>query len=1059
MAVTLLHVLVLGVIAAAADDVPISWWSPPRASLSCIVPDAERIPARRPPPPLNADDKSRPKQPYLWRRAKGDEELKRVLSNGTLEVSRKKDGSSEGLYQCGARHHAGLVLGYPLRLKFAYLDKQFSVHPENASAWAGQPYVLGCEINSGPEAVISWQRDGEPLPNNDRYFVLKNQLLILNVKKEDAGLYRCKATNRQVNRTRLSHGGRLQVVDYDGDVVLEPSMLAVQYDSNILGTKGEDLLLACPVTGYPRPKLIWEHTPPGERTGELEQEEEVLTLRSLADFHEGAYTCRVEGHSDLAKSFNVTIAVPVNITAPPASKQTIRASTVRFNCTASGNPTPTITWYKNGNPLALAGRIVVRASANGGERMELLIRSVTSADTGIYQCFAHNGHSSGSAWAFLNVTGTGAAAPSGISCAPVGARHVLVRWPTINGSIAYTVQISEPGGPSLPSQPRTTTEETVTLVEALKPYNFQVQAYILSSIVNKNVASDLSESVTCQGQGVPIRFKRMGEKISIMWKHFAVQNPGVKEWILQYKVENDTEVHNISLAAAVTSYNLTMPAASSLHLRVLGTRELPWLHQNLSIVPWTSTAEALQTDSDSGDAPSKVQKVEVTEISPREFTVRWQVDDDQTSGESYMYKVCTTKLGDKEECVETHDTWVQVLGLTPESKYSVRVRARIPSRPSFTSEFTQPLYISTPPESAQHIRGLSYKVIDTNTLRVSWNSAPDKYTVHFNTDLNVPYEQWPSIYAVGNTVLLSGVDMSKELFVMVSGPSEHSSILHIPIQVPEVTELKYTYTPTGLQVTWKGDGPRVVKYSQNISKPIDKWHTINVTTESVSINDIDNSQFTFVMVTAPGQLATMVHNIPARVLDDNSLLYLGIGVGFSVIILCTVIVSALCLWRKRKRNNSPIRSRRRNDSLAEGHEEEAAEMKNISGQLANGGGSKDAGEPLLNGHVHITENPNVSKTPNGRMRKGPRYEPAFDVSRYDEPDTTLDTVLDDTSTSFNLLDTSRRVEFDLSRSSHNLSANNSFNKLPDDNMNSELTRSTDFPIDNSKILPTLQPNG
>lgn len=95
------------------------------------------------------------------------------------------------------------------------------------------------------------------------------------------------------------------------------------------------------------------------------------------------------------------------------------------------------------------------------------------------------------------------------------------------------------------------------------------------------------------------------------------------------------------------------------------------------------------------------------------------------------------------------------------------------------------------------------------------------------------------------------------------------------------------------------------------------------------------------------------------------------------------------------------------------------------------------------------------------MRKGRRYEAAFDVARYD-PDTTLETVLDpDTSasTTFTLLDTSRRPEYEVSRSSRDLSANNSFNKLPDDNMNSELTRSTDFQLDNSKILPTLQPNG
>ncbi|RVE42673.1 hypothetical protein evm_012675 [Chilo suppressalis] len=114
-----------------------------------------------------------------------------------------------------------------------------------------------------------------------------------------------------------------------------------------------------------------------------------------------------------------------------------------------------------------------------------------------------------------------------------------------------------------------------------------------------------------------------------------------------------------------------------------------------------------------------------------------------------------------------------------------------------------------------------------------------------------------------------------------------------------------------------------------------------------------------------------------------------------------------------------------------------------------GGGSKDAGEPLLNGHVHITENPQ-SKTPNGKMKKGVI---PFDLSRYEDPDTTLETVLDDRSVSYDLLDTSRRPE-----SEDQLPGNNSFPKLPDDNMNSELNRSA-FHLDNSKIQPTLQPNG
>lgn len=102
------------------------------------------------------------------------------------------------------------------------------------------------------------------------------------------------------------------------------------------------------------------------------------------------------------------------------------------------------------------------------------------------------------------------------------------------------------------------------------------------------------------------------------------------------------------------------------------------------------------------------------------------------------------------------------------------------------------------------------------------------------------------------------------------------------------------------------------------------------------------------------------------------------------------------------------------------------------------------------------------KPQNGKMKKGQRCETAFDVSRFEDLNTTLETVLDaDTSasTTYNLLDTSRKADLDTSRSSRDISTNNSFNKLPDDNMNSELTRSTGSELDNSKIPPTLQPNG
>lgn len=102
-----------------------------------------------------------------------------------------------------------------------------------------------------------------------------------------------------------------------------------------------------------------------------------------------------------------------------------------------------------------------------------------------------------------------------------------------------------------------------------------------------------------------------------------------------------------------------------------------------------------------------------------------------------------------------------------------------------------------------------------------------------------------------------------------------------------------------------------------------------------------------------------------------------------------------------------------------------------------------------------------SKTPNGRVHKEQRYESAFDVTRYEDADVTLETVLDpdsSASSAYRLLDASRRPEFDVSADTC-IKVNESFSKLPDGNMNSEMTRGVGFVLESSNILPTLQPNG
>ncbi|XP_048003634.1 uncharacterized protein LOC125239906 [Leguminivora glycinivorella] len=99
MALMLLQVLVFGVFAAAADDVPLTWYWSSRTLVPCTLP-APAPPLRRP-PPLRGED---PPSPYSWRRD-GANDTHKILANGTLDI-RKREGA-DGVYQCTAALRRG----------------------------------------------------------------------------------------------------------------------------------------------------------------------------------------------------------------------------------------------------------------------------------------------------------------------------------------------------------------------------------------------------------------------------------------------------------------------------------------------------------------------------------------------------------------------------------------------------------------------------------------------------------------------------------------------------------------------------------------------------------------------------------------------------------------------------------------------------------------------------------------------------------------------------------------------------------------------------------------
>lgn len=57
---------------------------------------------------------------------------------------------------------------------------------------------------------------------------------------------------------------------------------------------------------------------------------------------------------------------------------------------------------------------------------------------------------------------------------------------------------------------------------------------------------------------MPITLSKLeDDKVQVSWKQFADENPGVVQWILQYRHQNYTDdQHNVTLPAQVTNYTL-----------------------------------------------------------------------------------------------------------------------------------------------------------------------------------------------------------------------------------------------------------------------------------------------------------------------------------------------------------------------------------------------------------------------------------------------------------------------------------------------------------------------
>ncbi|XP_027579260.2 hemicentin-1 [Pipra filicauda] len=309
-----------------------------------------------------------------------------ILPGGrVLQIPRAQPGDA-GTYTCVAENEAGQdSIHYHVHvLSPPSISGAEGDLPEEVTVLVSRVAVMDCVPSGSPSPSITWQKDGQLLPEDDKHTFLSSgrRLQILNSQITDTGRYICIAENIAGSAKKY----------FNLNVHVPPSVVGSNPE-NLTVVVNNFISLTCEVTGFPPPDLSWlkngkplssnsnTFIVPGARTLQIPR-------ARLPD--DGEYTCiaRNQAGESQKKSF-LTVLVPPSIKDHSGASLTVlnvRVGTpVTLDCESNAIPPPVITWYKNRLSISESAHVEILADGQ-----TLRIKGAEVSDTGQYTCRAIN---------------------------------------------------------------------------------------------------------------------------------------------------------------------------------------------------------------------------------------------------------------------------------------------------------------------------------------------------------------------------------------------------------------------------------------------------------------------------------------------------------------------------------------------------------------------------------------------------------------------------------------------------------------------------------------------
>uniref|UniRef100_A0A8C7K4Z4 Neurofascin n=1 Tax=Oncorhynchus kisutch TaxID=8019 RepID=A0A8C7K4Z4_ONCKI len=397
----------------SAFDVPLEFRQPPtiiKQSLKDHVVDPRDNMV------VECEAKGTPHPIFSWRRngkyfnVARDPQASMRRRSGTLDIYAWADPEAyEGEYQCVATNEYGTAYSNKINLRISRAPLWPREVLEPVTVSVGLPLVLDCSPPPGPPKPETYWMSKFMLPiKQDRRVSMgvNGDLYFSNVYVNDSATdYCCNARFPYKNIIQQKMPITVRVLTtgvQNRNHIIRGEQIYPGRSSSQTVLKGEELLLECIAAGVPTPVITW--TKDGQELDttnmKVKNYNKLLQIPKAAFEDSGEYTCSATNKIGyLEHTITVRIKAAPFWLEKPSNLVLAPEENARLVCRSDGIPRPSIRWFINGDTMEDATPVPNREVSGD----TITFRSVTVANTGVYQCNASNQYGYLFANAYINV--------------------------------------------------------------------------------------------------------------------------------------------------------------------------------------------------------------------------------------------------------------------------------------------------------------------------------------------------------------------------------------------------------------------------------------------------------------------------------------------------------------------------------------------------------------------------------------------------------------------------------------------------------------------------------